>query len=335
MTGICVLTSSPRFTRRFSTKPSNGARISVSRSCAARELHGGFRRLNAGAQVLGVLQRRVVARPLRLQRRLRIVERLLRDERPLEELARAIEGLRRLHEVGVRPLHVRRLLDLGQVLRDPARRTARACGRAPPAAARRCTAVSRVELDEHLPGLHPIAEIGQDPADLAVGLGRNRDLIHGGQRADDVNRARNGILANGLDLNRLGLPGSGPGPFPTSSSPWRSGRGPPGRRQGVCDACRIVKVYDRRPWHAAPGSPRDAVTLPRSRGGMQCVPRVLIPRDLRRAVVVDPHCTVPPSALRASRTLNLSQSRVDCGDHPSSAIAGRRGNAMNSMSASS
>ena len=33
MTGICVFTSSPRLTRRFSTKPSNGARMLVSRTC--------------------------------------------------------------------------------------------------------------------------------------------------------------------------------------------------------------------------------------------------------------------------------------------------------------
>ena len=37
-----------------------------------------------------------------------------------------------------------------------------------------------------------------------VGFRRDRDLINGRQRADHVNRATDGILANDFDLDRLG-----------------------------------------------------------------------------------------------------------------------------------
>ena len=116
ITGIWALTSSPRFTSRRSTKPSKGARISVSRSwrpasfMLASEPWMLARRLRA-------FWRAASYSPLRLQRRPGVVERLLRDQRPLEQLAGAVERLLRLEQVGVGALRVRRLLDLGQVLR--------------------------------------------------------------------------------------------------------------------------------------------------------------------------------------------------------------------------
>ena len=75
---------------------------------------------------------------------------------------------------------------------------------APPAAARRCTAASRrSSWISDLAGRHAIAEVGEDPADLAVGLRRDRDLIDGRERADHVDRALHRIVADFLDLNRL------------------------------------------------------------------------------------------------------------------------------------
>ena len=67
---------------------------------AIGELHARVRRVDVGAQVLGVLQRRVVARLLRAQRRLRIVERLLGHELALVQLVGAFVGLLGLHELG-------------------------------------------------------------------------------------------------------------------------------------------------------------------------------------------------------------------------------------------
>ena len=69
-----------------------------------------------GPQVPGVLQRRVVAGLLRLQRRPRIVERLLRDRASrLSSSLGALERLRGLRELGAGLLHVRRLLDVRQM----------------------------------------------------------------------------------------------------------------------------------------------------------------------------------------------------------------------------
>ena len=115
---------------------------------------------------LRVLQRGVVGGLLRLRRGPRIVQRLLRDQRALEELAGALECLRRLDEVGLGPLDLGRLLDVGQVFgiggavlreRPRQRRLLLLVGVA---------LLLVVELDEHLAGRDPVAEVGEDARTL-------------------------------------------------------------------------------------------------------------------------------------------------------------------------
>ena len=96
----------------------------------------------------------------------------------------------------LRLLHVRRLLDRRQVLAGRARRTARARAPASPAADRGVLLLLAIELHEHLAGRHAIAEVGEDPAHLALGLRRHRDLVHGRQRADDLDGAADRFLAD-------------------------------------------------------------------------------------------------------------------------------------------
>ena len=62
-----------------------------------------------------------------------------------------------------------------------------------------------VEPDEHLPGLHTIAEIGQDGAHRAVCFRRYRDLVDGCEGADHVNRPANRIALHGHDRHLFGL----------------------------------------------------------------------------------------------------------------------------------
>ena len=141
----------------------------------------GFGRLDAGAQVLGVLQRRVVAGALRLQRRLRIVERLLRDQRALEQLARAIVGLLGLRELGGR-LRTSGVFSIsGRCSGSGAPYCASARASAACCCSKRVLLLLAIELDQHLAGLHAIAEVRQDRPHLAVGLRRDRHLIHGGK----------------------------------------------------------------------------------------------------------------------------------------------------------
>ena len=134
------------------------------------ELHARFGRLDARAQILGVLQREVVARLLRLERRPRVVEHLLRDERAFEELGRSVEGLFGLRQIRGGLLHVRGLFDGRQVLRV---RRAELRERA---LERRLLLVERVlllfaiDLNQRLSGRHAVAEVGEDPAHLAVGF---------------------------------------------------------------------------------------------------------------------------------------------------------------------
>ena len=94
-----------------------------------------------------------------------------------------------LREIGRGLLHVGRLLDVGQVLR---------VGRAvlrQRALERRALLVEvvllllAIELDQRLARRHAIAEIGEDAAHLAVGLGGNGHLIDGRQRADQIDAA--------------------------------------------------------------------------------------------------------------------------------------------------
>ena len=67
-----------------------------------------------------------------------------------------------------------------------------------------CTAASRVELDEHLAGPHPVAQVREDRADLPVGFRRDRDLIDGGEGADDVHRSFDRVAADLFDAHRSG-----------------------------------------------------------------------------------------------------------------------------------
>ena len=75
-----------------------------------------------------------------------------------------------------------------------------------------------VELDQHLAGAHPVAQVGGDLLDLAVGLGRHGHLVDGRERADHVDGAGDGGLLDDGDgdglrlavtvtgLSRIGLP---------------------------------------------------------------------------------------------------------------------------------
>ena len=167
---------------------------------AVGELHRRFRGLDAGAQVLGVLQRRRVAGLLRLSAALasssvccemsvRLKSSLARSKACVAWTSSAFAFC----TSGVFSMSGR--------CWDPVAPYARACGRARPSAARRCTAVFRGRAPPDLTGRHPVAEVGQNPADLSVSLGRNRDLVDGGQRADDVDRTTRGLLPNQFDLN--------------------------------------------------------------------------------------------------------------------------------------
>ena len=60
-----------------------------------------------------------------------------------------------------------------------------------------------IELDQHLAGLDAIAEVGEHAADDALGLRGDRDLVLGGERADDFEGAANRLLADRLGLDRL------------------------------------------------------------------------------------------------------------------------------------
>jgi hypothetical protein len=48
------------------------------------------------------------------------------------------------------------------------------------------------------------AQIGEDGAHRALRLGRDRDLIHGGQRADDIHRPPHGVPGDNRDRNPSG-----------------------------------------------------------------------------------------------------------------------------------
>jgi len=61
-----------------------------------------------------------------------------------------------------------------------------------------------VELDQHVTGVHAIAEIVKDAADDPVGFRRDGDLVDRGQGADHFNRTDHGLFAHGFDLHRLG-----------------------------------------------------------------------------------------------------------------------------------
>ncbi len=123
----------------------------------------------------------------------------MRHERPLEELVGAVERALRLDEIGVGLLDVRRLLDLGQVLR-----IGRAVLRQRPRQRRlllfeAVLLLLVVELDQDLAGFDTIAKVREDRPHAAVGFRRNDDLVHCSQSTDDVDRAADGILLNGSD----------------------------------------------------------------------------------------------------------------------------------------
>ena len=58
-----------------------------------------------------------------------------------------------------------------------------------------------VQLDERLAGRDAIAKVGENSADLSLGLGGHRDLIDGRQRPDDFDGAPDGFFPNGLDFH--------------------------------------------------------------------------------------------------------------------------------------
>jgi hypothetical protein len=167
------------------------------------ELHARLGRLDTGAEVFRALQRQVVAGLLRLQRRRRIVEHLLRDERALEQLVGAVVGLLRLTQIGARLLDVGRLLDLGEVfgiggavLRERARQRGFLLLEV-------VLLLFLVDQDERLAGANAVAKVGEDPAHSAVGFGRDRHLVDGGQRADELDRSGDALLLYDFDLDLL------------------------------------------------------------------------------------------------------------------------------------
>ena len=73
-----------------------------------------------------------------------------------------------------------------------------------------------IELDQHLAGLHSIAEVREDLAHRAVRFRGNGDLVHRGQRADDVHGTADAVFrddgrgdALGRAFARLGVGGVG------------------------------------------------------------------------------------------------------------------------------
>jgi hypothetical protein len=60
-----------------------------------------------------------------------------------------------------------------------------------------------IDLDQRLAGLDRIAQIRQDAPDDAFGLRGNGDFIGGGERADDFDRAVDGLLPDGFGFHEL------------------------------------------------------------------------------------------------------------------------------------
>jgi phosphatidylserine decarboxylase len=137
--------------------------------------------------------------------RLVLVEGLLRHELALEERLRAIERALRLRQLGARAPHVGRVFGVGQmlgifgaVLRE------RACQRGL-LLLKRVLLTFVVDLDEDLPRLHPIAEVGQDGAHRAFGFRRHRHLVHGSQGTNHVDRSTNGVALHRHHRHLFGL----------------------------------------------------------------------------------------------------------------------------------
>ena len=181
--------------------------MSVSRSWRSASFMRRFGRLDAGAQVLRVLQRRVVARLLRLQRRcrasssvccgtsVRLNSSAARARRPAcacssSALAFCTSGVFSISAAGARGSGA-------PILRQRPRQ-------------RRLLLVEVVLLllasssNQHLAGRHAIAEVREDAADLAFGFRRDRDLVDGGERADDFDRSFDRVAADFLDAHRSG-----------------------------------------------------------------------------------------------------------------------------------
>ena len=149
----------------------------------------------------------------------------LRDQLPVEQLVGAVVGLLGLAQFGGGLLHVGGLLDRRQM----ARLGGAVAGERP--RQRRLLLFEvvfelfAIELDQHLAGLDAIAEIDEHPADRAVGLRGDRDLIFGGKRADDFDRAADRFLADRLGLHRFGA-------VFARACPRRLGPGTAGQRDG-------------------------------------------------------------------------------------------------------
>ena len=111
----------------------------------------------------------------------------MRNELALVELFRAVEGLLRLRAAPPRPsctsgvsLDRRQMARLGRaVFRQRARQRGLLVLEV-------VFELLAIELDERLAGLHVIAKVHEHAADGAFGLRGNRDLVFGGERADDL-----------------------------------------------------------------------------------------------------------------------------------------------------
>ena len=170
----------------------------------AGELHRRLGGLNAGAQISRALQRGIVTGLLRLHGGFRVVERLLRDQCVAEEFVGARVCLIRLNEIRFCLLDVRGLLDLGQVLRIRRAVLSERPRERGLLLLIRILLLLVIDLDQDLSRFDAISEIGKDGADCAIGLGRNCDLIHGGQRPDDVHRSADGVLDDRGGRDRFG-----------------------------------------------------------------------------------------------------------------------------------
>ena len=127
----------------------------------------------------------------------------MRNERPLVQLAGAFAALLRLRQLGGR------LADLGSLLdRRQLTRLRRAVLRERPRVGRLLLVegvlqLLAIDLDQRLAGLDRIAEIREHAADDAFGLRGNRDLVFGGERADDFDGAVERLLPDRLGLHQL------------------------------------------------------------------------------------------------------------------------------------
>ena len=219
--------------------------MSVSRSWRSASFIARVRRLDVGAQVLGVLQRRFVARPSSTAASASASSSVCcgTSWRLFSSSARSYACLR-LHQLGLRPSARRASARSRAGARCPARRTARARARARPSAGRRLyCCFSRSSSTSDLARLHAIAEVGADRLTLAFGFRRDRHFVDGGERADDLDGAVQRFLADRLDLDRL----RGVAAARLRRVGFRAARqreaGARGRRRELAEECQHVSTH--------------------------------------------------------------------------------------------